>query len=223
MTPEEEITTEIWKLLKKIQKERLLTNGDACTRPYSDLALLRKLENEGAINIQVINLFSEVWSGRMGMVDNTGKFTMPSPLSVEIKVKLFKRRFDVVYNIYQKKAAAIEKANLASGFAKVDPFLFYLSRSTGLYRVFQNDTETYPVHRAKQRFQILSNLTKSFQRTEQLAQEIRTAAGRLRAQIVGIREQVEQHFVGIRGKDFIEGEQGLGYRIGEKITLKKRE
>ncbi len=102
-----------------------------------------------------------------------------------------------------------------------NPHLFYLSHRKGLYRVFKEKEECYPIHRAEQRYAILNNLTKTYQNTATLAALLKTTPDKLRAQIAGMRELIEKHFKGIRGTDFIEGEQTRGYRIGEKITLKR--
>lgn len=102
-----------------------------------------------------------------------------------------------------------------------DPFLFYLSRTKGLYRIFREHDEIYPVHKSNFRFQILDALTKDFQKTGELAKVVGITTAKLRPQIAGVRKQIDKKFKGLTGKDFIEGEQNIGYRIGQKITLKK--
>lgn len=115
----------------------------------------------------------------------------------------------------------ISEKQKKKGQALGDPHLFYLSHKKGLYRVFKEKEECYPIHRAEQRYSILNNLTKTYQNTATLAKLLKTTPDKLRAQIAGIRKILEKHFKGIPGTDFIEGEQTRGYRIGETVTLKR--
>lgn len=118
---------------------------------------------------------------------------------------------------------SVRKSITGDSFSgKENPFLFYLSREEGLYRIVQGESQTYPVHRSKYRFQILDNLTRRFQQTDELARTVGIDSQKLRAQIAGIRNQISKKFEGISGKDFIDGEQRFGYRIGKGIDLHKR-
>ncbi len=106
---------------------------------------------------------------------------------------------------------------------KEDSHLIYLSRTEGLYRFFQGERQTYNVHkRAEFRFLILASLRKKFTSTQDLAREVGIDDQKLRAQIGGIRKQIDQHLIGIDAKKFIVGDQGQGYRIGEDFEIKRR-
>lgn len=150
--------------------------------------------------------------------DTQGKISLVSPLPVKTGDPLYSPVPDYYRISYDSNAKPKEKAGV-----KDDLFLFYLSKSEGLYRIFSGKKETYAVNRADQRFSILENLTRDFQTTEALAQAVGTIPKKLRPQIAGLKKQIEDRFDGIKGEDFIDGKQGEGYRLGKKITLKHRE
>lgn len=103
-----------------------------------------------------------------------------------------------------------------------DIFLFFLSRSEGLYRSPNGKTDkTYPLKPTDQRFLILENLTKEFQDTKKLANEVGTVPSKYRPQIKGLKVEIEEHFPEVGGDNFIISKRGEGYRLGDKITLKK--
>lgn len=152
--------------------------------------------------------------------EDLGYFNSPRMRQLRSNIRTeMPRKLAVLRTVRQK----LESKGGPDYAGKEDMFLFYLSRSKGLYRVRNAVEEKYPVHTSHYRFKILNTLTEDFQRTEDLAHLIKTTSQKLRAQIRGMRIQIEKHFVGIHGDDFIDGEQRRGYRIGEKITLQKRE
>lgn len=104
-----------------------------------------------------------------------------------------------------------------------NPFAFFLSRSKGLYRFIMEGTEICPVHRNAEYFQMLTILKKSFQGTDTLSSKMRITQSVFRRRVISLRKKIAGCFDGVRGLDFIQGEQNRGYRLGERITLEKRD
>lgn len=146
--------------------------------------------------------------------DTQGKISLVSSFPIKTGDPLFSSIPDYYRIAYNPKAIPQQ---VSSG----DPLFFYLSRSKGLYRAPMGKIEEiYPLKRSDQRFLILENLTNKRQETDSLAMKVGTTSSKLRPQIKGIKAQIEKTFAGIKGDTFIIGQQGNGYRLGDKITLK---
>lgn len=105
---------------------------------------------------------------------------------------------------------------------KYNPHLFYLSRQKGLYRVVGQKEQIYEMRGESIRFEMLRALTKKYQPTEKLAKAAGTTTDNFRGQIGEIRKEIEDHFPGVLGKEFIQVKQNLGYRVGDKFELRNK-
>lgn len=169
---------------------------------------------------ELVILLENDTDGRLKLISTTPvktgvEITAPNNIVPDPDYKIMTDFYRISYN---PNTSLRKSAN-----TKEDPYLFYLSRTDGLYRIFHGERQTYPAHlKAGLRFLILESLSSKFQKTEDLAKETRTDAQKLRTQIAGIRKMIEKHFEGITGERFIEGGQGQGYRIGKDFNIKRR-
>lgn len=102
-----------------------------------------------------------------------------------------------------------------------DPYYFYLSRKEGLYRALSGMKDSEYSIQNTERFRILEILTHDFQETRVLAEALNTTPDKLRPQIAGIKQKVEDKFPPVQGSEFIVSDTRTGYKLGDKITIKQ--
>jgi len=110
-----------------------------------------------------------------------------------------------------------------SVISQENPFLFYLSRTEGLYRIQNGNKQIYNLNSNDKSFMVLEKLQKHFIKTPILSEsDDENEKQKLRSLIAKLKDQIEKKFEGMTGSDFIESDNRRGYRLGKNIILKHK-
>lgn len=191
------------------------TDPARCISPRLELVVLERLQEIGVVQIDrpKFDLLTTKFkiTGSQSM-----QVEMPPFEMVHIRIKEFEK-------LYKDLGGTFLNSEIFSSKKQT----LYLARTGKLYRVLIDGSEggEYKLRVGKIKHGIIEQLASAGKderiTTEVLADKLKTTSDNVMKEIGAIRCEIEKHFQGITGKDFIpEAVKGCGYCLGSSITVK---
>ena len=232
LTRSKSLQRDTWHILEKLKELLQYTESESITytdycrvippdyenkiSPEAEQLLLKQLEKTGVIKIHAREMEPEDYNYLKPTGLSRAIMTRPIPLFDSLFV--FKKKFDEVYEEHQKNNIKTKNDS---------ELLFYLTQTGKLYRTLHDGTEqVYQMENRKNKHKIIETLCEEKEpiTADDLASRIKSNSRTVRKEIGVLRKEIEDHFEGIIGKDFIPDAHrgGVGYRIGPHIRIKMK-
>jgi|GEM_PF-5922563 len=194
----------------------VLPNPSSSTSQRAEELILDRLQDLGVIKIQPRELtLSDISSMKF---IGSGHAVMPKALPSFIAFEVNREQLKKIYAEYKQAKIDINDSSL---------LMFYLTLNGLLYRTLHSGSrQEYQMAYGKQKHRLIEMLTNEAPdpvSADDLAKKINTKAANIRKEIGVLRQEIETHFEGIDGKDFIpDAQKGIGYCLGPRIKITRK-